>query len=177
MLLPVSNDNLTRWQLAVVIVWIIFTAAAFSYFVSEKLVSFDSENKLQDIDNQQLASSLKQYIDPALIGLGNSVLHFSKAHCDCQKYSEPHIEDINKIAAKNKFNIIRVVIDEHKIIPATPSVAIVDALGEIIYFGPYGQGLACSQTSGYAQTILNNLILGYKANIIIKEAQGCYCRV
>ena len=49
--------------------------------------------------------------------------------------------------------------------------------GEVVYFGPYGAGLACSQTSGYAQTILNNFIKGYAANFIIKNAKGCYCKV
>ena len=175
--MPVSNNKLTKFQLTIVIVWLSFTVAAFIYFVSAKLVSFDFENKLEGIGHQQLATSLKPYIKPMLQGIEPTVLHFSKPNCDCQKHSEPHIQDINKIATENEFNIIKVVINEHNMIPATPSVAIIDALGEIIYFGPYGQGLACSQTSGYAQTILNNFLKGYTANIIIKEAKGCYCRV
>jgi len=175
--LPVLNSNLTKLQLIIVLVWIGFTVVAFIYFVSNKLVNFDFDNKLEGIDHKLLATSLIPYIDPVSIDKKNTVLHFSSPNCDCQKYSETHIQDINKMAIDNEFNIIKVVINEHYIIPATPSVAIFDAQGEIIYFGPYGQGLACSQTSGYAQTMLNNLIKGYKANIIVKEAQGCYCQV
>jgi hypothetical protein len=176
-ILPVSSDNLTKFHLTIVIVWVSFTVAAFMYFVSDKLVSFDFENKLKNVGNQQLATSLKPYITPSQQSIGRTVLHFSKPNCSCQKYSELHIKDINKIADKNDFNVINVVINEHSTIPATPSVAILDTSGEIVYFGPYGQGLACSQTSGYAQTMLNNFIKGYSANIVIKEAKGCYCRV
>ena len=175
--LPVSNSNLTKWRVTIVIVWLSFTVAAFTFFVGNKLVPFDFENKLAGINHLQFATSLTPYIELVPIGKGNTVLHFSKPACDCQKYSESHIQDIDKIATENEFNIIKVVINEHNIIPATPSVAIIDTLGELIYFGPYGQGLACSQTSGYAQAMLNNFLKGYTANIIIKEAKGCYCRV
>ena len=175
--MPVSNSKLTKWRLTIVFIWISFTVAAFIYLVRDKLVSFDLENKLAGINHLQLGITLKPYLDSVLAGKGNTVLHFSQPNCDCQQYSEAHIQDINKIATDYEFTIIKVVLKEHNIIPATPSVAIIDVLGEIIYFGPYGQGLACSQTSGYAQTMLNNFIKGYKANIIIREAKGCYCRV
>lgn len=172
-----TKPQLTKLHLVIVIVWLSFTVAAFVYLVSEKLVSFDLESKLAGIGHLQLATALKPYVESVLPGKGNTVLHFSTPDCDCQQYSAAHIEDINKIATANDFSIIEVVINEHNFIPATPSVAIIDLLGEVIYFGPYGQGLACSKTSGYAQTMLNNFVKGYKANIIIKEAKGCYCRV
>ncbi|GAW96869.1 MULTISPECIES: DUF6436 domain-containing protein [Colwellia] len=175
--MPDLNNNLTKFQFTIIIIWLSFTVAAFYYFVMNKLVSFDVDNKLLGIGHQQLATLLTPYIAPGRQGVGNTVLHFSQPNCDCQQYSKAHIQDINLIASDNEFTIIKVVIHEHKIIPATPSVAIFDAQGDIIYFGPYGQGLACSQTSGYAQTMLNNLIKGYKAHIIIKEAKGCYCSV
>ncbi|WP_413699741.1 DUF6436 domain-containing protein [Psychromonas sp. KJ10-10] len=64
---------------------------------------------------------------------------------------------------------------EHNIIPSTPSVAIISNMGEVIYYGPYGQGIACSQTAGYAQTMLKNYLKGYIGNVVIKDAKGCYC--
>jgi hypothetical protein len=180
-ILPVSSKSRTRFHLAIVIVWLSFTVAAFTYFISDRLVKFDFENKLENINHQQLARSLKPYVKVFQKNkkIGNTVVHFSKSNCKCQKYSEQHIQDINKIAIENEFNIINVVVGNGKynIIPATPSVAIMTTMGEIIYFGPYGQGLACAQTLGYAQTVLNNFIQGYNANIIIKDAKGCYCRV
>lgn len=173
----VSNKSVTKTQIAIVIAWLSFTVAAFGYAISDKLVNFDFSNKLQGIEHKQLASYMKPYLDPLMKNVGNTVLHFSKPNCDCQKTSEQHIQEINKLASDNSFNIVNVVINQHEIIPSTPSVAIMDNEGGVVYFGPYGQGLACSQTSGYAQTMLNNFLKGYSANMIVKEAKGCYCEV
>lgn len=164
-------------QISIVIAWLSFTVAAFGYAISDKLVSFDLSHKLQGIEHQQLAIYIKPFIDTSIKGFSNTIVHFAKPNCDCQKTSEAHIQSVNKIATDNSFNIINVAINKHEIIPSTPSVAIIDDKGEVIYFGPYGQGIACSQTSGYAQTMLNNYVKGYSDNVIIKDAKGCYCEL
>lgn len=169
------NSQLKKRHLTIVVVWISFTVLAFAYFAKEKLVIFDINNKLQGVDHLQLATYLKNDFSSGTQGLGKKVIHFSKPDCDCQKFSLDHIQDINKIANDNQFGIMNVVLEQHEIIPATPSVAILDESGDVIYFGPYGQGLGCSQTSGFAQTMLNNFVKGFSANIIIREAKGCYC--
>lgn len=129
------------------------------------------------MDNKGLSNHLSSFITVDDPEKTHTILHFSTPGCDCQQYSEDHIKDINKLAGSNSYNIKRVIITEDDIIPATPSIALLDDIGSIIYFGPYGQGLACSQTSGYAQTVLNNYLQGYAAKIIINEAKGCYCKV
>lgn len=168
---------MTKFQFAILVLWLSFTILAFSYFIQNSLVNFDSENKLVNIDHQDLIPHLTSLSDQIKNDTSNTIVHFSKANCECQKNSEAHIADINKIAIANGFNIIGIVLDKHDIIPSTPSIAILGDTGDVIFFGPYGQGIACSQTSGYAQTILNNYLKGYRSNIIIKEAKGCYCAV
>lgn len=155
--------------------WLVFTIAAFSYITSEKLVSFDPEKKLKDVTTQQVVNQLERYLHNNSKYSQATVLHFSTPKCDCQAYSEQHINEINQLASDNNFDISNIVITEHNIIPATPAIAIISSLGELIYFGPYGQGIACSQTSGYAQTILKNYVKGYISNTLVKEAKGCYC--
>lgn len=156
-------------------VWCVFTIVAFAYFITSKLVNFDPQNKLQHIDNKKLYSALQPYAINMPQGLKNKIMHFYGPNCKCQQYSEKHIKAINNIAAKADFEIINIALTQHDIIPATPSVAITNSIGEVIYFGPYGEGLACSQTSGYAQTVLNNFLKGYADNTIISQAKGCYC--
>lgn len=170
------NSQLKKRHLTIV-VWLSFTVLAFAYFAKERLVKFDVDNKLQGVDHLQLANYLQDYTSTETIGLGNRVIHLSKPDCDCQKFSQEHILDLNKMAEDNQFSIVNVVVEQHEFIPATPSVAILDESGDIIYFGPYGQGLGCSETSGFAQTMLNNLLKGFSANIIIREAKGCYCHL
>ena len=171
------NKYITKTHAAIVLIWISFTVAAFSYAISEKLVEFDLNNKLTGIEYQQLATVLSPYLNSNFSQAGNTVLHFSKPGCNCQQVSEQHIQEINTIASNNSFNIVNVELNNHPVIPSTPSIAIVDNSGSVIYYGPYGQGLACSQTSGYAQTILNNFIKGFSANLVIKKAKGCYCEI
>lgn len=184
-----GNGLITKFQLVLLVVWLSFTVLAFSYFIQGRLVNFDADHKLRDIEHQELAPHLISFIEAAIPNIAdgendvvdhsisNTIIHFSQPNCDCQQYSEAHIKDIDKLALNNNFNIKKIVVDKDTIIPATPSVAILDNLGDVIYFGPYGQGIACSQTSGYAQTMLNNYVQGYSANIVIKEAKGCYCAV
>lgn len=175
----VLNNVITRLQLGILILWISFTIAAFGYFIKDKLVTFDATNKLENIDYKEISNYLTPYLLKGIEQSENkqTILHFSSPNCDCQKYSEEHIQDINKLADINDFNVKSIVINEDHIIPSTPSIAVIDKTGSVIYFGPYGQGLACSQTSGYAQTVLNNHLQGYSANIVIKDAKGCYCEV
>jgi len=162
-LLGLNKRVITKFQLSLLIIWLSFTFFAFSYFIQGKLISFDAENKLMNIEHKELAPHLIYLIgeakgdsDSVNGDIENTIIHFSKPNCECQQYSAAHIQDINKLAIDNNFTIKKVVINEHNIIPSTPSVAIIDNTGDVIYFGPYGQGIACSQTSGYAQTMLNN---------------------
>ena len=170
----VLNNKITKTQFSIVFIWLSLTVAGFAYFIDSRLVSFNVDNKLSGLAHQELASSLKQYIEPTA---NNTVLHFYQTDCECQQFSEGHIQDINNIANDNNFSIKNIDIKDHLLVPATPSVAILNNRGDVVYFGPYGEGLACSQTSGYAQTILNNFLKGYAANLIIRDAQGCYCKV
>lgn len=155
--------------------WLVFTIASFAYITSEKLVHFDPEKKLKDVTTQQIVSQLARNFNNNDPYSQATVLHFSTPECDCQVYSEQHINEINQLASVNNFNINNITISKNNFIPATPAIAIVSNLGELIYFGPYGQGIACSQTSGYAQTVLKNYVKGYISNTLVKEAKGCYC--
>ncbi|MBL4630954.1 MAG: hypothetical protein JKY14_07275 [Paraglaciecola sp.] len=171
------NSKIKNHHLIIVVVWISFTVLAFAYFAQERLVIFDVNNKLQGVDHLQLAHYFQDYSSSESRGLGNKVIHFSKPNCACQKFSQKHILDLNQIAENNQFSVVNVVVEQHAIIPATPSVAILDESGDVIYYGPYGQGLGCSETSGFAQTMLNNFLHGFSANVIISEAKGCYCHL
>ena len=175
--MPALNNAITKVQVGILIFWISFTITAFGYFIKDRLVNFDVNDKLENIDYTAMSNYLAPYIGQNNNEKKYTVLHFSTTNCTCQKYSQAHVEDINKLAIANNFNIKNIVINEDDVIPATPSIALIDGLGDVIYYGPYGQGLACSQTSGYAQTMLNNYLKGYSANIIVKEAKGCYCEI
>lgn len=172
-----SNNVITKLQLGIITAWLMFTIAAFGYFISDRLVSFDEYGKLKNIENDEISNYLSRYLDHNAVENTQTIVHFSTPNCDCQQFSEEHIEDINTLGRSNGFSIKNIALIKDKVIPSTPSIALIDGAGKVIYFGPYGQGLACSQTTGYAQTMLNNYVKGYSANIVIKEAKGCYCEI
>lgn len=171
------NSKVKKRHISIVIIWLSFTILAFAYFAKARLVNFDVDKKLHGIDHLQLATYLQDFRATDSLGSGYRVIHFSQSNCDCQKVSQKHILELNKMAEDNQFSVVNVVVNKHEVIPATPSVAILGASGDVIYFGPYGQGLGCSQTSGFAQTMLNNLLKGFTANIIVDQAKGCYCHL
>jgi hypothetical protein len=141
------------------------------------MVLFDASEKLKDLSTHQIAKHFERYIVKQNTTPSTTILHFSNESCRCNQFSEKHINDINTIAVVNHINVLSITINEDQLIPSIPSVAIIDQLGELIYFGPYGEGASCSKTSGFAKTILENYMKGYTANLVVNDAKGCYCIV
>jgi len=173
--LRASNNKITKLQVSIIVCWLTFTATVFGLSINSRLVDFDGANKLNSIEYLEFSEHISSYIKTGLNGEKGNIIHFTSEDCHCNRYSKQHIEDINQLANKHSFNVEYISLREHDVIPATPSTAIVDNSGKVIYFGPYGEGLECNKTEGYAQTMINNYLKGFSANIVVKEARGCYC--
>ncbi|MAG75937.1 MAG: hypothetical protein CL811_04175 [Colwelliaceae bacterium] len=158
-------------------VWLSFTYAAFAYVVNKQLVDFDPSGWLATTSHKVIKESLEANL--SINTQGRSVVHFTQANCHCQQFSDRHVESIDKLANKADFNISRVELSSETaskaMIPSTPAVAIIEK-GELVYLGPYGAGVGCSEVSGFAQTVLNNVAKGFSDNILISDAKGCYCQ-
>lgn len=166
---------MVKTHLAIIIFWLLLTATAFFVLTQNRLVIFDEHDKMQNIGYKEFSSVLSPFIKAG--NKGSTIVHFISPGCKCRQTSQKHRLELNKLAKINGFNVIEVVLQEHDVIPSTPSVALTDKKGELVYFGPYGQGLGCSDTVGYAKTMLGNYLKGYSANIVVKDAKGCYCSV
>jgi len=113
------------------------------------------------------------------VNLSNTIIHFTSDNCSCTQYSKEHKTEIDKKAKRAGFNIININLpaDLLTIIPSTPSILIVNAMEELLYFGPYSVGLACSQSNGYVEVVLQNYAQGYNSDLLISEVTGCYCNI
>jgi hypothetical protein len=49
------------------------------------------------------------------------------------------------------------------------------AINLVFYLGYYSIGLACSESNGYVEAVLQNYAQGYNSNLIISDAKGYYC--
>ena len=61
-------------------------------------------------------------------------------------------------------------------IPASPSVAIWDAQGQLAYAGPYSVGMVCTSANSFVEPIIDNLIDGQPVEPFGMLVVGCYCR-
>jgi len=160
-------------------IWIFFTLLAAIYFISNRLVLFDPKMKLSGVDSGLVIEQIREIKQLKNVDLVNTIIHFTSKDCSCTEYSQEHKVSINKKAKADDFNIINIHLaaDLRTIIPSTPSILIVSELEELLYFGPYSIGLACSQSNGYVETVLQNYAQGYGSDLIINDAKGCYCNV
>lgn len=113
------------------------------------------------------------------VNLSDTIIHFTSDNCSCTQYSEEHKRAINKQAGLTGFNVINVNLPAHLsiIVPSTPAILIVSNTQKLLYLGPYSIGLACTQSNGYVETVLQNYAKGYSTDLILNEAKGCFCNI
>ena len=159
--------------------WLIFTLIAAIYFIQNRLAQFDPELNLNGNSRYSLISQIRELELLKETDLSNTIIHFTSNDCSCTQYSVDHKLSIDKIAKRDGFKVININLsqDLHTIIPSTPAILIVDKQQELLYFGPYSVGLACSESNGYVETVLKNYAKGYHSNLIISDVKGCYCNL
>lgn len=163
----------------VFIIWLVFTMLAAIYFISGRLVDFDPEHKLSGKTSALVMQELREIGQLKNVNLSDTIIHFTSPNCSCSQYSEEHKRAINKQAEHEGFNVINVNLPANlsTIIPSTPSIMIVSDTQDLIYLGPYSIGLACTESNGYVETVMNNYIKGYRSDLILSDAAGCYCNL
>lgn len=171
----VSNKSLTHY--IVFICWLVGTIIAAIYFIGGRLVDFDPDKKLATKSSVPLMLQISQIEQLNHLDLSNTIIHFTSDDCACTQYSETHKKAINQQAGLDGFDVINVKLPPNTIplIPSTPAILIVGNKQQLLYFGPYSIGLACTQSNGFVETVLQNYSKGYAASLIINDASGCYC--
>jgi len=195
-----------RHIVAVVLVvsWLVGMVFAFWWFqyryvqpfVSKHTVFFDSS-----VLRSQLAALVTQM--PQSAGVA-TVVHFYNPGCACNRFNEAHVRElITRYGAKGVRFVIAVeadsiahrgqvlaqakkVFDLPSVIgfrlagemrpPSSPAVAVLDARGQLAYFGPYSIGAVCSASNGaFVETALDKLIKGNNPAQVNTLAVGCFC--
>lgn len=172
-----SNNIQFGKHLTLVILWLGFVFSAFAYFVGQKLVDFDPQGNLLELETDQLMTSYSQQSGVMLNNVKKTVVHLSASNCSCNQYTKKHQAQIDKQAIDADFTINHLEVADSSLVPSVPAIMVLDEQGELLYLGPYGTGFACSSTSGLVETVLNNFSAGYKSNLIVSQAQGCYCNL
>lgn len=174
-----SNNSQHYSRYVLFIVWIISTLVAATYFISARLVPFDPEKVLSSVTGNQLITELKSSGLLKHKDFINTVIHITSEDCHCSKFSKDHKAALNLQAQNDGFNVINIIASKkvRNIIPSTPAALITDKQGQLIYFGPYSEGLACSSSNGLIELVMNNYRKGFNSKMIVEQATGCYCNI
>ena len=161
------------------ILWIISTVVAGSYFISARLVPFDPQKVLTYVTGTQLISELETSGLLKNKDFSQAIIHMTSDDCHCSKFSNDHKKALDLEAQTDGFHVMNITVSDKvkNIIPSTPAALITDKKGQLIYFGPYSEGLACSSSNGLIELVLNNYRKGFNSKMIVEQATGCYCNI
>ncbi len=165
------NNARNTFDIALIVTWLCFTVFAFFYVSSKSLVKFDPNHRLSKLSHGSFIKAIQQ---DGRVG-NRTVVHFYQPECNCAIASKAHRASLSSLAENNGYAVTHIDAQDTSVVPSTPSVAIIDDNDVLIYFGPYGAGLMCSQTNGYALTVFQNHLKGFDANLIASDTQGCFC--
>ena len=171
-----SETKVPTHLYVIVFVWLGFTVLAAIYFIGGRVVAFDPKNKLINISQTILVNRIM-----AEFGLPdkmpNTLINFISENCSCNTISKEHLSDVKNNAAKNNMSVINIILPKglSDIIPSTPSVLALNQKSELIYFGPYSEGLSCGKGEGIIDLVMSNYKKGFNAQLIMANSKGCYC--
>ena len=160
----------------IVVMWLGFTGFAAIYFITDRVVAFDPQNKLINISQTTLVNSVMAEFDLPE-EMPNTLINFISEDCSCNTISKEHLSDVKNNAVKDNMSVINIILPEglSDIIPSTPSVLALNKKSELIYFGPYSEGLSCGKGEGIIDLVMSNYKKGFNAQLIMTNSKGCYC--
>ena len=192
-----ASPSTTRKLAAIglVAIWAIGTVTAFWWFEFRNLRAFLPEQAVMFRADQLGEMTLPLYREQNPDG--PLVVHFWDPKCPCTRFTTPHVQNIVASYAGQGLSLV-VVIPEASlendaraefgasttirvagaINPvSSPAAALLDATGELAYFGPYSTGAGCTTgDGGFVETVLNALHAGQNPRQINTLATGCFCR-
>jgi hypothetical protein len=165
----------------VVGIWCIACLAGLLSLSVSQLDEFDPQSKLSmAITDIEFEQNFVKQLQKNHSSIGQSIIHFSDNNCFCETLAQPHITRLSNDMHANGFHNIHINIktlpEFSQFVPSTPAVAIVGALQELIYLGPYSEGYGCLQGTGLVDALLPKINSSAAENtILITDAKGCYC--
>lgn len=179
-----------RWALAIFVFWIILLAIAYWYFLVKPKQWFDAEMRqpplLSEPVQQQAIRDILQQRFPLLTSGRSWFVRVKQSDCGCERFVELYHKSFAARADKDRIQVVTLDLSEsglsvdqqtlvHRLIPATPSVVLLNPQGQIVYFGPYHQEGICSPDNSYLEPVLAALQQGQSLSVLNTLVYGCFC--
>lgn len=172
-----SNKSAKASHYFAVIIWLVSIAGAFFYLINRELSLFDPNEALAGFSSQSLVHNIALSLHEGEV-IDKTLIHIRDESCHCNSYTTKHAIALDKRAQESHFLVKTLAlseIDKLPFIPSTPAVMLVGENNELIYFGPYAEGLACSKNNSMLELSWRNYEKGFNSHLIFNEALGCYC--
>jgi len=124
------------------------------------------------------------------------VVHFYDPKCPCNEEPDSHLRYLVGLHSTSNMKFYRVQkpgstgeiapflrdvlqpitkVEGMELLPASPSLVIWDADGDLAYAGPYSEGVTCNSSNSFVEPVLEALADGRKVTVPGTIAVGCYC--
>lgn len=177
-MLSTSNKQFTCQHYIIVGVWLVSIVVAAKYFMQQRAIAFDPNELLTNINEQALLATILS-TEVTTKFPPTTLFHIYNTECKCNVVTEDHMNSVFAFAKSHDFTIKKILLTKamKDVVPSVPAVLATDEKGELLYFGPYGQGISCSVSNGIIDMVLKNFLNGFKFSSIHNKATGCYCNL
>ncbi|RLU03546.1 MAG: hypothetical protein D9N11_03535 [Ketobacter sp.] len=165
---------------------------AYWYFMVKPQQWFDADMQqppvLAEPSKQQMLQRLLQQQFPQLENGRAWFIRFKQSDCQCERFVELYHQSFAAQADAKTMQVVTLDLAKdavdaetlgfiREVIPATPSVALFNPQGEVIYFGPYHQDGICNAENSYLEPVLASLRQGQELTVLNTLVYGCFCPI
>lgn len=182
----------------ITLIWLVGAVIALWYFFYMPLRPFAKHDALSGVDSVRLLGAKADRM---------TVLHFIDESCPCTKYGLAHISDLitkysgqrhlkvnpdvgvkdsnfvllNPLSIKSADGVsLAFSRNINEWVLSSPSVAVFDAGGDILYYGPYTAGAVCGEGFDFVSPLLDSNKAGLSLDLGVKAwpnlaSFGCFC--
>jgi hypothetical protein len=176
--------------------WLAATAVAFWWFEYQHVRAFnDPQGRGTAVlfDSAALSAGLAA----ASSGAAPTLVHFWDPSCPCSRLNAPHVRELMETyrtrgiefvvavppgsieRARRAYpgaSVVSAASLQQALPPSAPAAAVLEAGGELAYFGPYSVGAFCTSGSGaFVERALDAVLAGDNPRQLNTLAVGCFC--
>ena len=161
--------------------WLALILGLLQASASLRLSPFDPAQQLisrsMDVNFEaELSRALQSRLGP----LNNTLVHVRSGRCFCETLAARHSSKISQDFGRRGYRNIELQLTEDDqllaFFPSSPALVVFNQAQQLIYLGPYAEGLGCiSNDNSLIEQIVRLSSAQYGGPMINAEPEGCYC--
>ncbi len=187
---PAPGKGRTLWLYAILALWLVLVAGLLWFSLRQPQQWFDpaqaAPHPFSDTATLARFKSALLATQPQLSFTQPAFIRFTQAGCSCEKLVDAYHQLQTPLLQQQGIQVLTLdraqlekmqasVPDLFQWISATPAVMVLDARGELAYFGPYHQEGVCNSENSYLEPVLQAVRAQQPVSIINTLVFGCFC--